>query len=49
MTSGRPLTSKQKEYIIENKEDLSIGQISNDLELNHKTVSTFLNKTQPKF
>jgi len=49
MTSGHPLTSEQKEYIIENKDAQSIGQISKKLELNHKTISTFLNKTQPKF
>jgi len=45
MTSGRPLTTEQKEYIIENKYVKSIGQISKKLELNHKTISNFLNKS----
>lgn len=49
MTSGQPLTTEQKEYIIENKDAKSIGQISKKLDLNHKTISSFLNKTQPKF
>lgn len=44
MTSGRPLTSEQKEYIIDNKDTKFINEMSKDLGLNRKTIRLFLNK-----
>lgn len=48
MPSGRPLTPEQKSYILQNKENF-VGEISKKLGLNHKTITNFLNKKQPKF
>ncbi len=45
MTSGRPLTPEQQEYIIKNKDTKFINEMSKDLGLNRKTIRLFLNKT----
>ena len=45
MTSGRPLTTEQKSYILHNK-DKFVGEISKKLGLNHKTITNFLNKVE---
>ena len=43
---NKKLTKEQKEYIIENKNKLTIKQIANDTNLNESTIGSFLQRNK---
>lgn|GEM_PF-4296743 len=48
MTSGIPLTSEQKQKIIENKDTLFISQIAKDCDCSRDAVRNYIKKVEKK-